>query len=571
MGFTVNQSKDGFKVSTIDKDGKEYVLGCLEKQGDEIKKFIASFDEFTDRDIYIIFGVSFTEHIRELIKVNKSFKRILVVELNKEFFDFIKEEGELNYLQFDKRIHFATDKNMIKSFFDNFINDFNIANVKIGYYANVDKAYIKELSEIAVLVNDLSYKIINNRNTNLMFSSEWLDTLLSNLVYMKDSTPINVYKDKYKDIPAIIVSAGPSLSKNIKKLRNVDNAIIISGGRNLNTLLENGVKPNFLASVDSTDISHKHVEDNIENIDIPLLYYNATNKDIVKKHTSNKIFYTDNEFIRDIFEIDIPHLGGGGSVAHFSTNFALYAGCNPIIFVGQDLAYTDEKGHDDNSLNKNSNDNIPMVRSDDIEVDDIYGGKIKTSIVLDGFRKELEEIIATNNIVSFINSTEGGAMILGTEIKELEKTIKDLEKISVDLDIKDEFVEASVLIENLVDYKSLLVNINNKCRNGVTIIDKIEKSIGKPKAFSASVKNLENTERYIKSNLDNLSIIKNKMFEIMYTASNSDKYKVKSTDTKVEYIKKNFRKNKDIYIEFSKVLTMTNKEINKILAEWKKV
>ena len=571
MGFTVNQSKDGFKVSTIDKDGKEYVLGCLEKQGDEIKKFIASFDEFTDRDIYIIFGVSFTEHIRELIKVNKSFKRILVVELNKEFFDFIKEEGELNYLQFDKRIHFATDKNMIKSFFDNFINDFNIANVKIGYYANVDKAYIKELSEIAVLVNDLSYKIINNRNTNLMFSSEWLDTLLSNLVYMKDSTPINVYKDKYKDIPAIIVSAGPSLSKNIKKLRNVKNAIIISGGRNLNTLLENGVKPTFLASVDSTDISHKHVEDNIENIDIPLLYYNATNKDIVKKHTSNKIFYTDNEFIRDIFEIDIPHLGGGGSVAHFSTNFALYAGCNPIIFVGQDLAYTDEKQHDDSSLNKNSTENVPTVREHDIEVDDIHGGKVKTSIVLDGFRKELEEIIANNNTVSFINSTEGGAMILGTQVKELEKIIKDLEKISVDLDIKDEFVEASVLIENLVDYKSLLVNINNKCRNGVTIIDKIEKSIGKPKAFSASVKNLENTERYIKSNLDNLSIIKNKMFEIMYAASNSDKYKVKSTDTKVEYIKKNFRKNKDIYIEFSKVLTMTNKEINKILAEWKKV
>ena len=38
---------------------------------------------------------------------------------------------------------------------------------------------------------------------------------------------------------------------------------------------------------------------------------------------------------------------GGGSVAHYMTLHALYMGCNPIIFIGQDLAYESEKKYSD--------------------------------------------------------------------------------------------------------------------------------------------------------------------------------------------------------------------------------
>ena len=61
---------------------------------------------------------------------------------------------------------------------------------------------------------------------------------------------MNKFYDMNKDVPAIIVSAGPSLDKNLAEMINYKDKLkdyfIIAGNRTLKTLINNNIKPDLL-------------------------------------------------------------------------------------------------------------------------------------------------------------------------------------------------------------------------------------------------------------------------------------------------------------------------------------
>ena len=69
-----------------------------------------------------------------------------------------------------------------------------------------------------------------------------------------------------------MLSAGPSLEKNIALLKEChEKFIIISGGRTLSKLKEIGVKPDFFVMIDGDEIAYDLVKENL-NWDIPLIF-----------------------------------------------------------------------------------------------------------------------------------------------------------------------------------------------------------------------------------------------------------------------------------------------------------
>ncbi|WP_373845633.1 6-hydroxymethylpterin diphosphokinase MptE-like protein, partial [Clostridium sp.] len=83
-----------------------------------------------------------------------------------------------------------------------------------------------------------------------MLGNDMEDTIIgieNNFTNMKkliESPSIECVKDKYKDIPAIIVSAGPSLDKNISELKRAEGkALIIATDAVLTTLKNHGIVP----------------------------------------------------------------------------------------------------------------------------------------------------------------------------------------------------------------------------------------------------------------------------------------------------------------------------------------
>jgi len=87
-----------------------------------------------------------------------------------------------------------------------------------------------------------------------------------------NSPNVGIFFDKFKDVPIIIVSTGPSLDKNIDLLKEAKGrALIISAGSALRPLLMRNIKPDFFAIIDPQDITYNQIK-GYENIGIPFIY-----------------------------------------------------------------------------------------------------------------------------------------------------------------------------------------------------------------------------------------------------------------------------------------------------------
>lgn len=574
MSLNIEQSKDGYKILQVEIDGKKQYIGSKYNHAREIENFISSFEQFTDKDNYIVFGLSFGEHIEKLLQLTQSESKILIIEINEELINYCKEDEHISKIINNPRITIAQTEEDVKKFFREYITQMNVNNTQLGYYCKYDRAYGERLADIYKIIKSESERIMADRNTSIFFGEDWFESLLANLKYMAQGTPANDFYETYKNKPAIIVSAGPSLSKNIGKLKGVKNALIISGGRTLKPLLEENIEPTCLCVIDPGEVSYKLVDGAIENVKCPLVFYDGTNPKVVKEHKGDKIFSTNNKFITNIWKEDIITLSGGGSVAHVMAIFAAYMGCNPIIFIGQDLAYTGEKGHADIAKNKWQNMTFDNYKKDnDIYVDDINGNKVRTSLTLNGYRLALEEIIEGFKDTKFINATEGGANIKGAENKTLEEALAELDKepiVSMKKFLRNENRKKDIinkLEKTLEIFKECIL----LCNKGRRILGDFKTNyyLKNQNKLSYNIEQLDKIDNKIREGIASITLIDTILFNTMFDIENKPEFIITSSDNKEEIFNKNINKNEAIYFGLKSVIEKCYEKVEKTIMEMK--
>lgn len=343
---------------------------------------------------------------------------------------------------------------------------------------------------------------------------------------------------------------------------------MFSGGRTIKPLLENNIEPSLLGVVDPGEISYDLVSDYMESLKCPLLFYEGSNERVVKEHKGEKVFYTSNEFIRKVFKERIVDFALGGSIAHALTLFAAYIGCNPIVFIGQDLAYTEDKYHS-NSSNRRVHNKLDEGENF-FYVDDINGNKVKTSPILNDFRIVLEEIIKLFPETKFINATEGGANIKGTEVKNLKETIKSLneEIVEFKIDINQNYeVQKNTILElnKSVETFSELKRVSKK---GLYLLDELISYYNKnPHKVEKLLKDLDEVDNNIKKYIKELHIVKNLIFSKVHILENDLKFIITELDDKEDRFNKNINKNKAIYNLIYEILDYSEPMLREIISE----
>ncbi|MGL5576944.1 MAG: motility associated factor glycosyltransferase family protein, partial [Sarcina sp.] len=427
--FRVLESRDGKRIIAIKKDEKEILIGSKYNQENVIKRFSLSLEPLKSNDIYIIIGLGDGEHIKNLIEKSPSKSEVFILEYNKEIIEYAYNHYE--FLR-NTRINILSENEEIINLLIKVPSN-QVGNIKIGIYANYEVIYREKINKAIKTIKDLINDLAIERNTEIIFAKKWFNTFLENLKNSEKSISLEGFREINKNIPAIIVSAGPSLEKNISLLSQFENAIIFSGGRTLRSLQQYKIKVDYLCVVDAGEVSYDLVKNRLGNTEIPLIYTTTTNKDIVEKYRGEKIVFGNNKTYRKIWGDGIPFLESGGSVAHTMMSAAMYMGCNPIIFVGQDLAYTNDKGHAKIAYNENDKDIEELnekeifecyKKENDIFVECINGNKVRTSLVLNSFRLAFERMIIQNKNYKFINATEDGALINGCENMKFKGVIK---------------------------------------------------------------------------------------------------------------------------------------------------
>ena len=271
--------------------------------------------------------------------------------------------------------------------------------------------------------------------------------ILDNLYNLTFCNQTSEFHKRFDGIPAVIVSPGPSLSKNIRTLKKVKGkALIICVLHALSYMQKEQIEPDIVIQVDpidlkSIDTTEQGLDSNlweewINKNDLSKVNYFITSayagNDLFKIPAKNIMWMNAGLPLKEYIPLDIEDYNRvGGSVSHSAFDVAVEFGCSSIALVGQDLAYG-EGGlpYAAGGLERKKDDKV--VREGygtDLEVPGYFGKTVQTSEVLFGFANHFsaftKQLKKEKSKLKFFNCTEGGMYIDGFEHCSLEDFLKE--------------------------------------------------------------------------------------------------------------------------------------------------
>ncbi|EAJ0348688.1 motility associated factor glycosyltransferase family protein [Campylobacter lari] len=391
------------------------------------------------------------------------------------------------------------------------IYDMHIHNEYYEKFENNILELNKKISEILKI-------IILHQGNDIKDSLQGLVQYIYNLPNMIKNPPLkNLWLMRNKKVKsAIVVAAGPSLSKQLPLLKQYqDKFSIFCVDSAYSILAKNDIKPDFVLASERTKLASNLIQQNYKNIDDNIVFILLT---LVHPLAIKYLENTDRKFLLipypTIFfdKIDLFDFGkspSGGTVAYNALQLACDFNHENIIFIGQDLAY----GEDGSSHAKDYFYGEKFVKENTELCVVSYGGKkqIKTRIMWNTFRFTIQNYIANKKGFKFYNATEGGARIEGT----IEKPFKECCEEFLDENLTKPFEKPSPIDKNAQD--DLLLQSYKVINDNLEFCDRFVKE------FELYFENLIQIENKIQS----LEVFEDKKSLIIQSIKNLDFYKTK--------------------------------------------
>ncbi|EAI1444063.1 motility associated factor glycosyltransferase family protein [Campylobacter jejuni] len=423
LNFIQNKTCSRFNIdenlNIFDKTHNVFMYENLEE---EINFFYQSILEKTPRYPFIcIYGIGNALLIKNLAK---HYKHLFVFESEIELFILALSTIDLSEELCSGKIYLV---------------DIEEERVDIQLLILFDMKDISEyLSLYEMFVNNVYYKkfyediwhkadelceknikvVIRNLGSNSDLSFECYSHLLQNIPSMLESIPfqriLSERKNKFEN--AIVVSAGPSLAKQLPLLKACqDKAVIFCADGALSMLEKEGIVPDYVTNLDFTDLAMKFFQNKENKTSLNILSC-ATYPNLVHFLDNKSVILRDDPLCQRFNLNDFGYIDTGTHVSHFSYTLALALGFKNIIMIGQDLAF-DKEG---NSHSKGFDFGEKFSGEENIDKLKVpaYAGKgeVLTHITWNDYRIKLEYLFACNDQkAKFYNATEGGARINFTE------------------------------------------------------------------------------------------------------------------------------------------------------------
>jgi len=386
-----------------------------------------------DKPVLILAGVGAPRYLTGILNRMKRRQVVILMESSMRLILFLLESSNL----FDRKSPFqlfmllAGDDGLLKE-------TVHAAFSKRGYFLGglFDVFSHPGEAEIASSVFQRTLKEYVGRITYQMqrLGDSAEDTLLG-FRQMALATPWILFRErlaplkgKFKGFSGVVLSAGPSLDKNIHLLKGLeDRLVIVCADTLLGKLAAQGIRPHFVCALERGAVTYEKYFRPLYDTKEPSL------KDIVLVVQSvcfpqiagrwpGRLCVVGKESINLDREVVAGALGGavlpsGASVAHMGMGLLAYLGVDRIALVGQDLAFgeggqthTNQTVWDASGGAEKTHQRFPVPAA--------LGGTVQTTRVWKFFIDTFEEMIPQIPCAVW-DCTEGGALIRGTEIRPL--------------------------------------------------------------------------------------------------------------------------------------------------------
>ncbi|EAK8292838.1 motility associated factor glycosyltransferase family protein [Campylobacter jejuni] len=277
-------------------------------------------------------------------------------------------------------------------------------------------------------VLELNKKLAENfKNSIVSHGNDPLDALqgIEQFVY---NLPQMITHPSYKELlskrkgisdTAIIVSTGPSLTKQLPLLKKYANkATIFCADSAYPILAKHGIKPDYVCMLERSEFTAEFFNHDFGEFDKDIVFVCAGvvhPKAIEYLKSRNRKYLIIPRYLYFPIYIKLKYfdfLYNTPSVAHMSYFLSVLLNHKNIILIGQDLAYAENGNSHPDDYQNSANYESQMYEH---ILTEAYGGKkeIKTHEVWIFFKQILEAMIIKYHITTY-NCTEGGARIEGT-------------------------------------------------------------------------------------------------------------------------------------------------------------
>ena len=442
--FEVFQGKDSVDINLLDLSNQLFMYA------NPVNDIIALSEHKKDQERYpyrYFFGIANGIYLKMALKA-PALKRVLLVEPNIELLYIV-----FNLIDFSEEIR--TKKLIIESADEldftvafNYLNDdegklfaklFDLETAS-NYY---DTAYADEYAKVISKMTQALSHVIMGHGNSAIDSLMGIEHHFVNLPQMIEGPKFAKLIGKHMGETAIVVSTGPSLTKQLPLLKKIqDHVTIISVDASFPILEKHGIKPDYVTVLERVPETGKFFENNslefqkdVKFICVSIIHEAVKNAiregDLyleMRPHGYTQFFGLD----------DFGYLGTGMSAANLAHELAVILDYKNCILIGQDLAF----GDDDTS---HAADHTFTVNEESTEGHDIFttryggGGEIRTTYYWELFRNHFESLIKqTSSFFTTINSTEGGSRIEGST----EMSFSDAVEKYVDMGLHKKSIKA---------------------------------------------------------------------------------------------------------------------------------
>lgn len=482
--YKINVEKNPGKAPTIflAEAYKKIYLHSKYNPYEEAKRFIDHFENISGYDYVVFFGMALGYHIEYFVN-NHPHIPFSIFEPEFDIFRRCLETRDISFLERSSFDNFYfpelapfSEKNLIE-----FLNGLN-GNVLVIPLASYETAFPDDYKSFYEIFGQ--YFSNNTILDNTKKHNEKLHTVnvLENFEFILDTPNIlSQDKDIFVNKPAIIVSAGPSLEyeiDNLKYIKENNLAYIFSAASAINTLIDNNIYPHACWSIDPdsfTQIVYKKMI--LHDItSIPLIFGTTTSSQVVSSYPGNVYhFITSKDLVTPYYvgnNISSEQIVDTASSVAVVVLLALHKlGFSPIILVGQNFAYKDQRyyssgidyGKGSNPLQNHNSQNLYKIQSVD-------GDYVFSDDALNCFRKDMEHYIRYYKIDNVINTTRNGAAIKGTIYMPLAELLNaHLKEKAVDLEWESKLKNTY----NLKNVKAQSASIKSHMSNFFEIVHRL--------------------------------------------------------------------------------------------------
>ena len=429
------KAKDGNDILIIKKAGEVHRMNSLYAPVREAISWAEGVPIGSIEEINILYGLGNGIFVRELLKRMQEGNMLVVFEPSLEIFQFVMKHYDISDILMNSKFCLLVrgmNEKALSKVLEYEFHKVNCSENRIILLPNYVEIFSEEYDELCKQYKSYQKDALAMQNTILYLSAYSMRNVIHNIKHFIRSKSFESLKRKIpKDVTAIMVAAGPSLKENLQMLKKAKGRfLIIAVERVLDILMENGIEPDFIATLDPVKPVTPRMKKG--DVHIPAFTLPEASEEFMECHKGYKIICNNGGLYAGLRVRAGLHEGvivSDGSVATYIFSLLIEMGVKRIVFLGQDLAFGENGAYVDNhGFSNNENPFGEYIQAEGVNGETVYSRQDWMRFA--GF---FEENIKKHPEIDFVDVKKHGLKIQGTRQMELQDVIEQYscEKICV--------------------------------------------------------------------------------------------------------------------------------------------